>query len=712
MSHRTACGIVLVGLGWASLQTQVGLLRELLVAASGSELALFLGLAFWMTGTAVGALLYRPSPIGSRLPEMTSIRLGLASFALLAPLAAVLLRFLRVLAAEPAGALLPLGLMTLGAVAALALPGLLSGWLFARTASLAAAEGLPLGTAYGIESLGGLVGGLLATVLPAVWFGNLSVILAGGAIAGLAAVGAADKGLCARWLPVPLLLLGALPFSHRIDVRLSRAYLPFLLEVRDTPYGRVAVTSHLGQFAVFADGALAFESQGTSVEESAHAAALMVEHPDRILLLGGVAEGFLPEFLKHHPAQIDCVELDRHGLEISLQAAPPGVRGALCSPLVRLMHEDPRRFLAASNTPYDLIFSALSDPRTSASSRMWTREAFEACRTCLCPGGVLAMRLHAPENLWTALDIQRGASLLRTFREVFPYVLILPGGETLLLASGSPLSRDPALPLARWRSRAIDAQVVSEASLTWRLRDPRGPELEAKLAGATAPSNTDTHSICHPLTLALWLSRFAPRTASRPLLPTWGTVVWAGAAVSLLVGVGLLRARTTEKGRALALAALSGAGGMLLQASLLLAFQAWHGVLYQDLGLLLTLFMGGMAAGASLLKLPPRTLLIALMLTSIVSFFAVSHPSRLSWPFAGLFLFLSGAGGGALFGAAGRIDPSGSGHLYAADLAGGCLSALLAALVLPLIGIQAGPILLLLLALGALATGMGKTLPG
>ena len=708
MNRRAACGLALIGLGWASLQAQVGLLRELLVAASGSELALFLGLAFWLTGTAAGALLHRPFPEGSRLQGLTSVRLGLSGFALLVPLAAVLLRFLRVLAAEPAGALLPLGLLALGAMSALAVPGLLSGWLFARAAALAASEGLPLGTAYGVESLGGLVGGLLATILPALGFGNLSVILAGGALAGLTALVAGEQGFRAAWMPVPLVLIVALSFSHRLDVRLSRASLPFLVEVRDTPYGRVAVTSHLGQSAVFTDGALAFESQGTSVEETAHVAALMVDRPGRILLLGGVAEGFLPELLKHHPAQIDCVELDRQGLAIALRAAPPGVRESLRSPLVRLVHEDPRRFLATSGTPYDLIVSALPDPRTSASSRMWTREAFEAFRARLRPGGVLALRLHAPENLWTALEIQRGASLMRALMESFPGVLILPGADTLLLASVSPLPRDPTLPLARWRARAIETRTVSEASLTWRLRDPRGPELEAKLAAAAASPNTDERSICHPLTLALWLSRFAPWIAARPLLPSSGAVVWTAAAFSLLGGALFLRARTSRKRQALALAALSGAGGMLLQAALLLAFQAWHGVLYLDLGLLLTLFMGGMAAGASFLKLGPRTLLALLALVAMASAFVVGHPAHLTWSSAALFLFLSGAAGGALFGTAGRIDPSGGGRLYASDLAGGCLGALLSGLLLPFVGIQAGPLLVAILALEALALGMRK----
>ena len=711
MSRRTACGVFLVGLGWASLQAQVGLLRELLVAASGSELVLFLGLAFWMTGTAAGALLHGPSAKGLRPLGTTAIRFGLTGFALLVPLAAILLRLLRVLAPEPVGALLPLGVLALGAVPALAAPGLLSGWLFARMATFAAVEGLPLGTAYGLESLGGLAGGLLATILPAAGLGNLSVILMAGGIAGLAALGPAGQGFRAAWLPVPLFLVSALPFSHSIDVRLSRASLPFLVDVCDTPYGRVAVTSRLGQSAVFEDGALTFESQGTSAEETAHAAALMVDRPDRILLLGGVAEGLLPELLKHHPTQVDCVELDRRGLEISLKAAHPETQEALRAPGVKVFNEDPRRFLATSRTAYGLILSALPDPRTSASSRMWTREAFEAFRGRLRPGGVLVLRLHAPENLWTPLDIQRGASLMEALRETFPHVLLVPGADTLLLASASPFSRDPALPLARWRARAIEARVVSEASVAWRLRDPRGPDLEAKLATMAAPPNTDARPICHPLTLALWLSRFAPALSSRPLLPSPAMVAWGVVALSMVAGVGFLRAQGTARGRALALATLSGGAGMLLQGALLLAFQARNGVLYLDLGLLLTLFMAGMAAGAFLPRPGPRMLLGALAVAAIASALVVSHPARLSWASAAGFLFFSGAAGGALFAAAGRIDPSGSGPLYAADLAGGCLGALFAGLILPFVGIQAGPILVAILALGALVLGMRRRDP-
>ncbi len=704
--------LALPALGWASLQAQVGLLRELLVAASGNELALFPGLACWMTGTALGALATGPSLRLPRLRTWTAVRLGLLGLALAVPAAALLLRLLRPLAAEPPGVLLPLGVLALGTAPAFALPGLLSGWLFARTAACAAVQGTPLGTAYGLESLGGLAGGLLATVLPAAGLDTLSVILGAAGLAGLAAAMLADGAGRAAWLPVPLLLLGALPFSHRLDLRLSRIALPALVDVRDTPYGRVAVTSRLGQSAVFLDGALAFENQGTAAEETAHAAALMVERPRRILLLGGAAEGLLPELLQHHPAQVDCVELDSGGLELALLAAPAGTREALGAPGVRLLRADPRRFLETARERYDLILSVLPEPRTSASNRMWTREAFEAFRRRLRPGGVLALRLQAPENLWPPLERQRGASLLRALRGPFRTVRLLPGAAPLLLASDGPLPRDATLPLARWRTRGLHTRAVSEASMAWRLQDPRGPELETALQAESVPSNEDARPICHPLTLALGLSRFAPRLSSASRLPARAWMAAAILALCAAAGLAGLALRAPAQREALALAALAGAGGMLLQASLLLAFQARHGVLYQDLGLLLTLFMGGMAGGAALRTPRPGPLLAGLAGLALASALAVSHPARLPWALVAGLLALSGATGGALFGTAGRLAPAGSGPLYAADLAGGCAGALLAGLGLPFVSLPAGPLLVAGLALEALLLGRPARLRG
>lgn len=701
MSRRAAAAILLAGLGWASLQGQVGLLRELLVAASGSELALLLGLAAWMTGTAAGALLARA---GAGAAGWRGARLGLQGFGLLLPAAAVLLRLLRVLAREPPGALLPLGALGLGALPALALPGVLSGWLFVRAAGPAAEAGIPLGAAYGLESLGGLAGGLSATLLPAAGLGTLAVVLSAG---GLAALAAAAPDLRPAWWPVPLLLLGALPASSRLDPDLSRVAQPFLAAACDTPYGRVSVTRRLGQSAVYLDGALAFDSQGTAAEETAHTAALLVDRPGRILLLGGAAEGLLPPLLQHRPERVDCVELDLRGLGLALSAAPPGTREALADPAVRLLREDPRRHLARSRERYDLILSALPAPQSGASARMWTREAFGAMRARLRPGGAAVLRLRAPEALWTALDLQRGASLAGALRAAFPCVRLLPGPDTLLVASDAPLPRDPAPLLARWRARGLDTRVFSEAALAWRLRDPRGPALETALAAPGVPPSTDARPICHTLTLALWLSRFAPGLAARPLRPPPGP---AGAALALAAAgaVGLLGATSAPRGRALLLAALAGGSGMVLQAALLMAFQARHGVLYQDLGLLTTLFMGGMAAGAGLLRVPPRGPLAALALAACATGLAAAFPARLTWAATSLLLPMAGAASGALFGAAGRLHPAGAGPLYAADLAGGCLGALAAALALPLMGLAAGPVLVAVLALGAWPAGAAR----
>jgi hypothetical protein len=225
------------------------------------------------------------------------------------------------------------------------------------------------------------------------------------------------------------------------------------------------------------------------------------------------------------------------------------------------------------------------------------------------------------------------------------------------------------------------------------------------------PANTDAHPICHPLTLGLWLSRFMPSLGSRSLLPSQAQLASGLLALGLLAGTGMLLARSSARGRALALAAISGTSGMLLQGALLLAFQARHGVLYGDLGLVLTLFMLGLAAGAFLPRLGVRPVTCALALVALAAAPAVAQPARLAWGPAALLLGLSGLASGALFGVAGRTLPGEGGSLYGADLAGGCLGALCAGLLLPFTGLAAGPILVAILALGATLLLGGKVRP-
>ncbi len=686
-----------------TLLGQVVLLRELAVLLRGGEQLTLLALGLWLLASGLGAALGRLRTEGA--PRL--VRSLLLLFALLLPATLVLARALpRLLGASPGDAQ-PLELQ-LAALALLMVPSaLLAGALFRLAARSWLQPGRSLAQAYGLESLGALLGGAAGTGLLALGQGGLASALVVSLLAVFAAAwpGPGQPG----WLralrgPVALLLVLLLAASGPLDLALTRLEHPWLLTSRDSPYGRVTIDRRGDQVVLFLNGALSYETEGVSQDALVHSAALQVERPGRVLLLGGAAQGLLPPLLQHRPERVDVVEPDPDALALVKQHLPSTEREALDDPVVRLHTRDPRAFLQRPER-YDLILMVQPEPATAATSRTWTQEAFALCAQRLNPGGVLAFSLPGAENLWSPTLTLRNAGLHAALRTSFVDVLVLPGTENIWIASGSALVRQPQLLSHRLVRRGVQSDLVHEDWLAYQLGNDRTAEIAALLAAHPAPANRDDRPSATTATLLLWAGRFVPRLALADPSPALDRA--RALALPALGGLGLLSLglaallRRRPGPRRLLLAWQAGLLGALLEAVLLLRFQVQHGVLFGQLGLLLGAFMAGLAAGALGLDLlqrrlmgPPRWLGagvgVAGLLVAAVVLGSCFQPTSLVQSAA--LLLASGAVTAAAFARAARLgDPDGgrvAGLLYGADLLGGCLGFLLASLALvPLLGL-------------------------
>jgi spermidine synthase len=703
----------LLVLGALALLGQVVLLRECEVASYGSELVLVLGLGAWLAGTAAGALTSRRA----RAAGERAIRVALLGLGAAIPLGVVLARGSRRLFGGVTGADLPFGLQlaTLGLclLPAAFLVGLLFPWMARHHTGSGRGSAA---RAYALESAGGLVGGILSTALPALGVQNWAMaLLCGGAACAAARPGPRRGRRREAWVRVPaaagaLAALALLAFSPALDRAMTRWSHPDLRASRDTPYGRVTVAGTLGQVAVFESDALAYESQGTAAEEFVQLAAAQRETVRRVLVLGGATQGLVPQALRLGRVTVDDVELDRGLLALALPYLPAAERGALADSRVRLVFADPRRFLARPGR-YDLILSGMPEPQSGRTNRFYTREFFAACAARLEPNGVLALRLRGAENLWTPALTRRTAAVHRALRGVFPATVVLPGATNLLLASRAALPLDPAVPGARLAARLPGARIATPAYARYLYTNDRFAETARRLERDPARANRDARPACYQATMVLWLSRYFPRLAMLDLPDVSAADLarapagWA-AVVVLLAGFALARRRGVLR-RAL-YAAVAGFAGMLIESVLLLHYQTRAGVLYQDLGLLLTAFMGGLALGAwGLERLsgargprPGAAWMVPAALAALATATALLvGPGGAPYgagglPVVALLLAATGAVVAAAYAVAvlrGAPDPGAvTGPVYAADLAGGCLGSLVAGLAaIPLLGLPA-----------------------
>jgi spermidine synthase len=726
--------LVLVGL--LAILSQVVLLRELSVSFYGVELVYSLALTAWMLGGAAGALI----PLRRSGRQLAWL---LAAAALALPADVAWIRASRVVLGGVPGAYLPFSsqLMVL-AVSLLPFAALL-GLAFRWSAADAAAAGRSLAWSYAVESAGACLGAAAATAGFVAGFQTFTVaVLSAGIVSAVLVAhesrraGAGVGGLSLRragGVLVLALTAAAGWLAPGADLAMTAWSHPTVIASRDSPYARVTTTRTGSQTALFLDDVLAYESESAVQEELAHVAALAHPSPRRMLVLGGAASGVASELAMHAPDRVVSVEADRVFAEMSRRlAGGPDVAIA-----------DPREFLrngfrdlpkpgvtGPESSPeesegFDVIVVATPQPTSGQSNRFYTREFFEECRKRLRSGGLVALRLDLPENSVSPLLALRAASVVRALRAAFPSVVLLRGTSVLALASETPLpaSADPLI--ARWHERRLATRLVRPPYLQYLWENDRRTELDAAFRRVAMATNTDARPICYQVSAIGWLAMFFPRLLT--MGPPRNLAPILGAAIVIILAVGLVIARRTARAKVRAQATLAGFAGMLLETVLLLGYQSRSGALYERLGVLLLAFMVGLTAGAAVAgRVLARTgdesrggtrrmgAGLGVALAALGGLVAVAVSTGIATGLLGTSLLMLASGGltAGIFACASAATPaapdvappdaqnayiSDLAPLYAADLAGGAAGALLAGMVFvpamglaPTAGVAAG----------------------
>jgi spermidine synthase len=388
----------------------------------------------------------------------------------------------------------------------------------------------------------------------------------------------------------------ALLLGRGLNQATLRWQWPNLVFAADSPYGRVTVEALDSQRVFYADGLLAFESQGTAAEEVAHFPLLAHPDPQRALLVGGGVAGDLREILKHPVDAVTYVELDPLLIEAAQAYLPPADAIVLRDSRVRVVTTDGRLYVKTTGERFDVVILDLPEPITAALNRFYTAEFFGEARSILRPGGILALHLPSAENYWSPELARRNASIFRTLNAVFAQILVLPGERNFLLASDAALETDPRTLAARLAGRGVQTRWVTPEYLGYVLTGDRFEQVKRGLETAgDVRLNRDLYPISYYYGQALWASMLNP--GLRGALERAGVVSLWWLAVPFLLAAGLTRWRRSW---AVPFAvACAGFGGMLCEVVILFAFQVVHGSLYAEVGLIVAGYMGGLALGGA-----------------------------------------------------------------------------------------------------------------
>ncbi len=587
--------------GFACLGAQLLLLRELSVLFYGNELFLGYSLGIWLLWVGLGSFLFRKYSASSRGPvrgeEAPVFPVLFLTLGLLVPFQIILIRLSKLLFGFG---------MTSGPVAMI----FLTGFLLFPVGSLAGAVfgagtvffknrlASPPAQVYFLESAGAILCGIFYTFCAAGRLSNFASAIILSALVLLVNVPFAKDlpkkkvfSAAAFLVFVSLVLLAGLNadrFSHRLQ---WKGYE--LLRVRDSRFGNLALTQTGTLKEFFQDGLIASHFPDPQAhEEIVHLALLSHPAPKKVLIIGSALTGELKEILKHPVRAVDHTEIDPDLGPFLFPFLGPDDREALTDPRVRIYEEDGRAYLKRVNGLYDVVILNLPEPANAQINRYYTREFFLEARQRLSPKGILALKIPSSENYLPSQIAFFNRSVYRTLKTVFKEVSLAPEQSLILLASETPPELDPETLAMRYRERNLNNIRVVPSYFPSRLDPARIAFFKTRLEAPPLPAiNRDFTPVSYLYLWRAWLLKFQSPSDFLWLILTGFLTLWG------------LRTLLKTRRRSVFIPELSaifslGFSGIVYEILLLLVFEATVGYVYWQIGMLFAAFMTGLSLGS------------------------------------------------------------------------------------------------------------------
>lgn len=733
---------LIMGLG--GMIAQVLLLRELLVSFLGNELTLGIILGNWLILVAAGSLITGKftNEAEEKMEFFVSLQL---SFSIALPFTIYLSRvFKNILLATP-GEALGFGPIFYSSFLILLPVALPLGGLFTYGCHVYSrfdkGNASSVGSVYILESAGAMIGGLVVTFLLIPYFNSFEIAFVVSLANTVVCVfllwptlqpsrTALLKSLWTISILLSLLFIyGSLSQTaraiHQASIRSQWKNLN-VIHSENSIYGNIAVTKVGEQFTFFTNGVPSVTTPVpdiAAIEDFVHFPMLFHGKPESILILTGGAGGMIHEILKYPVSRVDYVELDPLLLHLIQKFSTPLTRSEVSDKRVKVHYADGRFFMNRTQDRFDLIFIGIPAPQELQTNRLFSSEFFAIAKHRMNSEGIIAFTLPGSLTYISPELSDLNRCILDTLKSVFRSVRVIPGDVNLYLASNSSALEKvtPQEIVRRLGERKIQTSLFTKGYIDFRLRDRWTSWLMHAVEGKENQINSDLRPIAVFFSLSYWNALFSPYLTalfkraqgfSAHLSMVWMIVFTA------LAGVAFVKKPSLTRHAVPFAIFTTGFAGMLFNLAILFMFQICYGYLYHQIGLLIAIFMLGVALGSSFilrrlgsktqdsilfLKIEGLMILFSFLLPLV--FFVPSHllkTSTVSLIMYAVFLstsFLSGAWIGLQFPLATKIYVDASekagkiGHtaglLYGADLLGGFLGGLFGGiLLLPILGLK------------------------
>jgi spermidine synthase len=721
-------------MGLSGIVAQIILLRELLVSFFGNELTLGIILANWLILEAIGSF-YVGKTVEKTERKIEIYVLLQLIFSLAFPFAVYLSRIFKNILLITPGEGLGFSPIFYSSFLILLPVTVSHGALFTFGCKIYSKyvreDASSIGKVYVLETIGSIIGGLLLTFLLIQYVDSFAIAF----IISLANTLISIFLLWPRHIQLLVHLQNGL-WSLSIFLTLLFAYVLFtpisgvihvssiqsqwenmdVIHNENSIYGNINVTKRGEQFTFFTDGIPSITAPVpdiASIEDFVHFPMLLHENPQSVLILSGGAGGRIHEILKYPVTGIHYVELDPLLLKLVQKFPTPLTQSELSDQRVRIHYTDGRFFVQKTQDRFDIIFVGLPAPQELQTNRFFSNEFFSVAKGKMNPDGIIVVTLPGSLTYINPELRDLNRCILDTLKDVFPSVRIIPGDVNLYLASKSDqLKRVTAEEITkRLEERKIKTRLFTKSYVEYRLHQRWSKWFVKSMEGREVQLNSDFRPLGVFFNLSYWNALFSPYLTGlfkwfegislRIMIPLVAVLTL------LLAGIFMKRPRTSRY-----------LTGMIFDLAIIFTFQTLYGYLYYQIGLLVTVFMAGVALSSlwvtQRLEVIKKDLPLFLATELCIALFSVLLPFVFSIPaqYLGetaiyvllytLFLtmsFLSGALVGFQFPLANKIYLSATsgegtfgeaaGLLYGADLFGGFFGGLFGGvLLLPILGLK------------------------
>jgi len=745
--------------GLSGVIAQVILMRELLVPFHGNELTLGIILANWLVLVAIGSFI-----IGKTVEKVESkieiFVLFQLFFAVALPMTIYLSRIFRNILLSTPGEGLGFAAIFYSSFLILLPVTLPQGALFTYGCKLYSQyirkDVSSIGKVYVLESIGSIVGGLLMTFLLIQYLNSFEIAFIISLTNTLISIfllwpkprsfhSAFQKAL---WILSILLSFvfayGLLPQTssaiHQSSIHSQWRNLT-VIHNENSIYGNITVTKKGEQFTFFTNGVPSITTPVpdiASIEDFVHFSILFHEKPESVLILSGGAGGMIHEILKYPVRRVDYVEIDPLLLKLVQNFSTPLTQSELSDPKVRIHSMDGRFFIKRTRDRFDLIFIGLPAPQELQTNRLFSSEFFSIAKEKMNPDGIIVLTLPGSLTYISPELRDLNRCILDTLRRVYRSVRVIPGDTNLYLASDSSKLENVTKEelVKRLEGRKIQTSLFTKGYLEFRLHERWMKWFLESMERKEIQINSDFRPLAVFLSLSYWNALFSPSLTG---IFKWFEGFSLQISIGFILLITILMAvlfikRPLLSGQSIPYAIFTtGLAGMMFNLAVVFNFQAFYGYLYHQIGLLIAVFMFGIAlSGFYMTRHLDRIerdshlflkIEIVIILFSFLFPFVFSIPSQylenaaislLIYPVFLIMSFFSGAWIGLQFPLASKIYLASPGKggtlgrtaglLYGADLLGGFLGGLGGGiLLLPILGLKESCFMMAMIKISSLA---------